>query len=438
VYFGTDFNDVNEASITEPRGVLVGQGLVETGYEPAGLLDFGQKYYWRVDEINDAEPNSPWKGDVWSFTVINYHVVDDFEDYNDYPPDRIFDTWIDGWGTTTNGATAGYPEPDFNAGEHFAETNIVHGGYQSMPFFYENDMKYSEVERAMDSVRDWTIDGVQALSLWFRGYAAYAGSFIEEPVGTYTMTGSGADIWGNSDEFHFAYKELSSPGSIIAKVESVDNTDPWAKAGVMIRDSLNADSIHAMMIVSATQGVSFQYRTSAGDSSLSTDIADVNAPQWVKIERDIGGNVTASYSANGSSWTQLESISMNLNATVYIGLVLTSHNTQEMTEAVFSNVSFAGNVSPDPWMNQDIGILSNAAEQMYVVLNDSAVVYNDNPNASQIDEWTEWRIDLQDFADQGVDLTDVDSIGIGFGERNNPQAGGSGVVFFDDIRLYRP
>ena len=88
-------------------------------------------------------------------------------------------------------------------------------------------------------------------------------------------------------------------------------------------------------------------------------------------------------------------------------------------------------------MNQDIGILSNAAEQMYVVLNESAVVNNDNPNAAQLAEWTEWRIDLQDFADLGVDLTNVDSIGIGFGERNNPQAGGSGLVFFDDIRLYR-
>ena len=66
------------------------------------------------------------------------------------------------------------------------------------------------------------------------------------------------------------------------------------------------------------------------------------------------------------------------------------------------------------------------------------MVYHDNPNASQINEWTEWRIDLQEFADLGVDLTDVESIGIGFGERNNPQAGGSGVVFFDDVRLYRP
>ncbi len=73
---------------------------------------------------------------------------------------------------------------------------------------------------------------------------------------------------------------------------------------------------------------------------------------------------------------------------------------------------------------------------MYVVLNDSAVVYNDDPEAVMAIEWTEWRIALQEFADQGVNLADVDTIGIGFGDRSNPQAGGSGTMYFDDIRLY--
>ena len=80
----------------------------------------------------------------------------------------------------------------------------------------------------------------------------------------------------------------------------------------------------------------------------------------------------------------------------------------------------------------------NAAEPMYVTLNGSAVVYHDNPNAALIDEWTEWTIDLQAFADQGVNLTNVNTIALGLGDRNNPQAGGSGTMYFDDIRLYRP
>ena len=79
---------------------------------------------------------------------------------------------------------------------------------------------------------------------------------------------------------------------------------------------------------------------------------------------------------------------------------------------------------------------SNATENMYVAINDSAVVNHDNPNAAQVAAWTEWNIDLQAFADQGIDLANVNSITIGFGNRNNPTAGGAGMVFFDDIRLY--
>jgi hypothetical protein len=98
------------------------------------------------------------------------------------------------------------------------------------------------------------------------------------------------------------------------------------------------------------------------------------------------------------------------------------------------------------WTQEGVGILSlwfhadasNAPEPMYVVLNDSAVVSHDNPDAALTNTWTEWRIDLAQFADQGVNLSDVNTITIGFGNRNNPTAGGSGVVFFDDIRLYRP
>lgn len=84
-----------------------------------------------------------------------------------------------------------------------------------------------------------------------------------------------------------------------------------------------------------------------------------------------------------------------------------------------------------------IGLPSNSLETMYVILNDTTGVNHDNPNATQVDVWTEWRIYLQEFADQGVDLTNVNSITLGFGNRNNPVAGGSGWMYFDDIRLYR-
>lgn len=84
------------------------------------------------------------------------------------------------------------------------------------------------------------------------------------------------------------------------------------------------------------------------------------------------------------------------------------------------------------------GNSDNAAETLYVALNGSAVVNHENPNAAQINRWTEWTIDLQVFADQGVNLTYVNSITLGLGNKANPSAGGSGLVFFDDIRLYPP
>jgi len=124
-----------------------------------------------------------------------------------------------------------------------------------------------------------------------------------------------------------------------------------------------------------------------------------------------------------------------MNAVVYIGLALSSNNPEETCQAVFSEVSTTGTIIGQ-WQSQDIDIPSNDPEPMYVALNDNAVVYHDNPNAAQIDTWTEWNIDLQAFADQGVNLANVDKISIGFGDRNNQQAGGSGTMYFDDIRLY--
>ncbi len=84
------------------------------------------------------------------------------------------------------------------------------------------------------------------------------------------------------------------------------------------------------------------------------------------------------------------------------------------------------------------GSSANAAETLYVALNGSAVVSHDNPDAAQTGGWTEWNIPLQAFADQGVNLADVDTISLGLGDKNNPQAGGSGTMYFDDIRLYPP
>jgi len=161
VYFGTDEDAVKNATTASPEY----KGSRAPGSESfvPGDLPWEATYYWRVDEVNDVNPDSPWVGSVWSFTTGDYLVVDDFEDYNDYPPYEIFSTWIDGWEVPTNGSLAGHPEPPF------AETMIVHGGSQSMPLYYDNNLKYSEAELTLSPPQDWIRQGVTVLSLMFLG-----------------------------------------------------------------------------------------------------------------------------------------------------------------------------------------------------------------------------------------------------------------------------
>jgi hypothetical protein len=259
VYFGTDQEAVRNADTSSPeyKGT---RNLGSESYEP-GKLEWDTTYYWRVDEINNNNPDSPWIGGLWSFTTANFLIVDDFEDYY-VGNNEIWWAWIDGLGYASHPTLPAHPGNgtgsmvgDETTGSYMEET-IVHGGGKSMPVFYDNNQqlkaKYSEAELTLTYPRDWTENGVDTLTIWFHG---------------------------------------------------------------------------------------------------------------------------------------------------------------------------------DP---------ANAAETLYVALNGSAVVNHDNPNAAQIDTWTQWNIDLQGFADQGVNLANVNTIAIGFGDKKNPQPGGSGTAYFDDIRLYRP
>jgi len=249
IYFGTDAEAVKNADTTSPE--FKGSGnLGSESFEP-GQLEWNTTYYWRIDEANNANADSPWKGPLWSFTTANFLIIDDMESYNDLDPvepdsNRIFNAWIDGYDDPTNGSLVGYDTPPF------AEQSIVHSGNQSMPMSYDNAVGKSEATLTLTSNRDWTVKGVDTLTIWFRGDAA------------------------------------------------------------------------------------------------------------------------------------------------------------------------------------------NAAETMYVVLNGSAGIDNDNPDAALRTSWTAWNIDLQSFADQGVNLANVTSITLGLGNRANPVAGGAGMMYFDDIRLYPP
>jgi hypothetical protein len=131
-----------------------------------------------------------------------------------------------------------------------------------------------------------------------------------------------------------------------------------------------------------------------------------------------------------------------MSSMVYVGLAVTAHNSALTCQAVFTNVTTTGTVSPQ-WAHQDIGITSNAAEPLYVAVSNAAgqpaVVVHLNPAAATLSTWTEWVIPLQKFADQGINLANVDKFAIGLGTRGNMTTpGGSGKMYIDDIRLYRP
>jgi len=448
VYLGTVFDDVNEASTDDTRGVLLSQNLAESTFDPPVYLDFDQTYYWRIDEVNDTEPNSPWKGNIWSFTVANFTTVDDFEDYND-ATNRIYDTWAD-YVVNNTGMTVGHFNPPY------AEQTIVHTGFQAMYMRYDNDgtvnegtdyeqsgtLFYSEVERQWETPQDWTANDIESLTLWFRGLPASVGSFVPEgqaegpPI---TMTANGKDIYDTADEFHFAYKRFSGAGSITAKVLSVSNTHLWAKAGVMIRQSLEPGSLHAAMVVTPGSGVSFQRRTAVNGGSEETQQEDITAPHWVRLIR-AGNTLIGQHSDNGATWTTLGTVNIPMLLEVYAGLCLTSHNVDETCTAEFSDVTISGMVTGD-WLSQDIGIESNIAEPMYVALADStgnsALVNYPDPAASLIGSWTEWNIPFADFTD--VNIQAIKRLAIGIGDQSNMlQPGGAGTMFIDDIRLYLP
>jgi len=167
VYFGTDAAAVADATKASPE-FQGSKPLGEASLDP-GSLDYNAVYYWRVDEVNDIHPDSPWKGNLWTFDTGDLLVVDDFEGYDDVDPpvgepgNRIWDKWIDGFGTPDNAALISNDVPPY------AEKTTVHGGNQSMKLRFDNAGKFSQATLTLVFPRDWTAHGVTKLSLWLVG-----------------------------------------------------------------------------------------------------------------------------------------------------------------------------------------------------------------------------------------------------------------------------
>lgn len=156
-------------------------------------------------------------------------------------------------------------------------------------------------------------------------------------AGTFTVTGSGADIWGTADAFHYVYRPLNGDGTIVARVTWVQNVAAWVKAGVMIRNTLGSGSAQAFVLVSATKGIAFQRRDAEGATSVNTAGSASTAPHWLKLTRS-GDTFTAYESTDGTNWTEIEADTIPMAQTIYVGLAVTSHNTSASATCTFDNV----------------------------------------------------------------------------------------------------
>ncbi|MHC4704982.1 MAG: LamG-like jellyroll fold domain-containing protein, partial [Planctomycetota bacterium] len=309
VYLGTNADAVAAADASVYRGRQADTTLATE------LLDFDAAYYWRVDEV--TADGTVAAGKVWTFSTAA-----DLTIYGDVTP-FDYDTSVD-------------------------------------PFL-------SEISLDLDPAQNWT-DPIGRLAVNYTGAAAPGSVTVDEAAGTTTIVGRGADIWGTADEFQYAYTMITGNGSMTVKVDSLAFTDPWTKAGIMIRETLDAGSSFAGVFATGANGVRFQARAmtdqdATSDTSVATDEQKaLTAPVWIKIER-MFPMISAYYSTDGVNFTPMswnpQVIPMS-PAPIYIGLAVTSHSGAETyAEAVFSELASDGGVAAGPLTSAEIGLTGN-------------------------------------------------------------------------------
>ena len=188
------------------------------------------------------------------------------------------------------------------------------------------------------------------------GSASYAN-------GTWTVAGGGSDIFNNADQFHFAYNS-SGGTTIFALVNNVQNTDPWAKAGVMFRDTLDPAAMFADVVATPGQGVSFQWRNSTGGSCGYSQITAASAPVWVRLDQ-AGNDFSGFYSLDGTNWNQIGADQIvPMNNVPMAGLAVTARNDLLLCTATFSQIAISNAPPPTP-------VVLGAYRELWTGLNSS-------------------------------------------------------------------
>lgn len=209
--------------------------------------------------------------------------------------------------------------------------------------------------------------------------------------GTFTIKGSGTDIWETSDQFQFVNQSITGDGEIIAKVNSLTNTNTYAKAGVMFRETLTPTSKHAMTDITAAAGVEFLTRN-AVSGVTAADVAAGTSPKWLRVVRS--GNVFTSYTSdNGTTWTQLgTSKTIAMANTIYAGMAVTSHANGTLATGVFSDVTVR-NITANPTVNLALGKTATASTEENPTLSANKATDGDGTVsrwASSFANATEW------------------------------------------------
>ena len=192
--------------------------------------------------------------------------------------------------------------------------------------------------------------------------------------GVFTLQGAGADIWGTADSFRYVYQPVTGDSQIVARVSAVQNTNAYAKAGVMLRESTAAGAAHVILDVRPDGTIEFMSRSAANGSTAWLAGGTQAPPAWLKLVRS-GNTVTGQVSSNGTTWTTVGSTTTAMSSSATLGFLVTSHNTGALNTSTFDNVTLTtgsqpppppppGGV-PSPWTNQDVGSTGLAGTASY-------------------------------------------------------------------------
>ncbi|HUU15811.1 MAG TPA: LamG domain-containing protein [Sedimentisphaerales bacterium] len=446
VYFGDNFVDVNNGA----EGTFLGNqgstyfivGFPGFAY-PDGLVP-GATYYWRIDEVNDAEPNSPWKGSVWNFTIpprIAYNPIPADGDQSINPNDDL--TWTPGFGAVLNYVYFGDNFNDVNnaAGSMpWGTSTYDPGPLELSKTYYWRVDEFDTISTHKGNVWSFTTEGgVETLNP-----SNGAVDITQTPILTWvpSVYAASHQIYFGPDAEAVKNADTGSPEYKGTRVLGAESFEPekleWDSTYYWRIDEVNNTNPDSPWI-----GPVWSFRTAnfliVDDFESYNDLepADPDSNRifnaWIDGYDDpANGSLVGYETPPFAEQTIVHSSNQSLplyydNSVGYSEATLTLTYPRDWTEKGVTTLTI--------WFRGDS---ANAAETLYVALNGSAIVTNDNPNAAQVTTWTEWNIDLLAFADQGVNLANVNTIALGLGDKNNPLAGGSGTMYFDDIRLYPP